>query len=427
MEVGCISNPASTAFGAGAQAGLDWMPEPAGGTQHIPDPLVPDFTSRPFQVYCGDALEVIRALKAGGIQFDCVITSPPYFNQRAYGQSPREIGLEKNVDSFVRSLVSVFKGIPLRPWASVWVNIGNKRGKKGELLNIPSRFAIAMGEAGFSLLDEAIWVKEVVRVDGTSIGHCMVEPAPGRLNGNGWEILYRFVADPGKAWSDTCAVQIPRDPGHFFNKGTMDPIEQHPYSARMKCATSVVGRNLTNVWYVGNCRRGKNHYAAFPVELIERPVAMTCPEFLVDDGGEVKPRDRIVERTVYSEGSEKSILVYGRLWDWQRRHPQESDTDGERGASLEVLREKSGRHDSARHYTPRYPKSVGWTHDDRAAVGPGIVLDPFAGTGTTGEAAILLGRRFVGIELYEVYAERMSRRCEKAFLALRQSWESAAT
>lgn len=35
----------------------------------------------------------------------------------------------------------------------------------------------------------------------------------------------------------------------------------------------------------------------------------------------------------------------------------------------------------------------------------GIVLDPFAGTGTTGQAALQLGRRFVGVELVDDYAE----------------------
>jgi DNA modification methylase len=33
----------------------------------------------------------------------------------------------------------------------------------------------------------------------------------------------------------------------------------------------------------------------------------------------------------------------------------------------------------------------------------GVVLDPFCGTGTTGVAALLLGRRFIGIEIFDKY------------------------
>ena len=40
----------------------------------------------------------------------------------------------------------------------------------------------------------------------------------------------------------------------------------------------------------------------------------------------------------------------------------------------------------------------------------GVVLDPFAGSGTTGVAALLSGRRFIGIERTEEYCDVMVRR-----------------
>jgi DNA modification methylase len=43
----------------------------------------------------------------------------------------------------------------------------------------------------------------------------------------------------------------------------------------------------------------------------------------------------------------------------------------------------------------------------------GAVLDPFAGTGTTGLAAIKHGRRFVGIELKPEYIDIARRRAER--------------
>jgi site-specific DNA-methyltransferase (adenine-specific) len=388
--------------------------------------LIPDFGSKPYQVYCGDAMDTIRQLKAGGVQFDCVCTSPPYYKQRMYGHDAREIGRGTgrgkglaNVNAYITTLVNVFKEIPLRPWASVWVNIGDKRGPNKELLEVPERFAIAMRDAGFFLMDKVVWAKEAVMVDGTSIGHCMVEPAPGRLNGNGWEHLFRFVLDPRKAWSDTCAVQIPRDSERFYYEGTETKVEQHPYSKTMKCVTSQEGRIPPTVWYIGNSRKGKNHYAAMPRELAERPVAMTCPEWLVDDGGEIRPRVRIVEQIVYSEETRKFKTVYGQFSVWQEQHQVESTPTDEEREMLDALRKKSGRMDSARQYISKYPKTLGWTYEDKPLVGPGIVLDMFGGTGTTGDVSVLLGRRFVGIDLYQENVARMNERCEKAFERLR--------
>ena len=150
------------------------------------------FTSEPFAILIGDALDTLKQLP---FLVDCIITSPPYYRKRHYGKSGEELGNESTVEAYVARLVEVFKAVPLAEHGSIWVNLGDTRGEDGGLLRVPHRFAEAMVASGFVLVDEVVWVKEVVKVDGTSVGHCMVEPAPGRLNGNGHEPLYRFVRD----------------------------------------------------------------------------------------------------------------------------------------------------------------------------------------------------------------------------------------
>ena len=44
-----------------------------------------------------------------------------------------------------------------------------------------------------------------------------------------------------------------------------------------------------------------------------------------------------------------------------------------------------------------------------------IVLDPFMGTGTTGKAALQLGRKYLGFEISEEYCETAQQRCDALF------------
>jgi DNA modification methylase len=82
------------------------------------------FSFDPFSIIRGDAIEVLKQLQN---KVDCVITSPPYYQQRSYGASTNELGREPSVAEYISNLVGIFKAIPLNPWGSIWVNIGDKR------------------------------------------------------------------------------------------------------------------------------------------------------------------------------------------------------------------------------------------------------------------------------------------------------------
>jgi len=342
----------------------------------------------PFSIIRGNAIDALKQLQ---IKVDCVVTSPPYYNQRTYGSSSNELGREPSLAEYIANLVSVFKAIPLNQWASVWVNIGDKRGKHGELLNIPERFCIAMCDAGFHRIDHVIWAKESVQVNGQSVGHCMIEPAARRLNGNGHEPFYRFVLNPREAWTDTCAVRIPRS--------NVEDIRYLPETL-MRCRTSVEGRNLTNVWNVPTGQTKRSHYAVFPPALIERPVAMTCPLEITEQG----PKSRKVVMVPYEE-ARPVLRGIGKY----TKPEQETRT-------------LSGRQDTGRSYIPRKPVTAGW-EPALPAIRRGVVLDPFCGTATTGEVALKLGRHFIGIELYENYAQIAEERCCQAHV-LRNLYEA---
>lgn len=70
-------------------------------------------------------------------------------------------------------------------------------------------------------------------------------------------------------------------------------------------------------------------------------------------------------------------------------------------AALEAKRTGEGRSD---HITPK-PVSLMLELVELFTDPDEIILDPFAGSGTTGVAALRLGRRFIGVEKSEVYAK----------------------
>lgn len=165
----------------------------------------------------GDAYDLMAVLPAGSV--DMIITSPPYWGLRTYGQHHNEgilqewlsegglaatvppyewyrdhggcLGMEPIPDWFVGHLVEIFQrgAHALKPSGSVWVNVGDTyfarwssirhNGRQGlgdnprarrrtpmggyrqekQLLLIPARFAISMQEARWILRNDLIWHK----------------------------------------------------------------------------------------------------------------------------------------------------------------------------------------------------------------------------------------------------------------------------
>ena len=149
------------------------------------------------------------------------------------------------------------------------------------------------------------------------------------------------------------------------------------------------GRNARNVWTITPKPYKGAHFATFSPELPERCIkAGTSERGGCPDCG--APWVRVVERTL---GDREAYL--------RPKHLQSSKSTISLSGSGSVEWAKRG----TKAVTTGWRPSCGC---DAGEPVPQTVLDPFNGAGTTGLVAQRLGRRYIGIELNESYAE-MSR------------------
>lgn len=64
---------------------------------------------------------------------DCIVTSPPYWRLRDYGE-PGQLGLEETPEKYVRKMFIGFKEVMrvLKPAGTLWLNIGDSYASQGK-------------------------------------------------------------------------------------------------------------------------------------------------------------------------------------------------------------------------------------------------------------------------------------------------------
>src|SRR5919202_4961290 len=95
-------------------------------------------------------------------KYRAIITSPPYFGHRHYGDSQTEIGQENDDCVFINKLVKIFLLCRhlLTEDGSLWIVIGDTRRNYQKLL-IPHRLALKLvEEAGYTFREDIVWYKK---------------------------------------------------------------------------------------------------------------------------------------------------------------------------------------------------------------------------------------------------------------------------
>jgi site-specific DNA-methyltransferase (adenine-specific) len=306
-------------------------------------------------VLVGDALTRLRELPPESI--DCVITSPPYFQLRDYHVAG-QLGQEGHVDEWVANLRTVCRELfrVLASHGSLWLNLGDAYsrherfgGVPKSLLLGPERVARALTADGWLLRNKVVWAKS----------NPLPSPTKDRLT-NAHEFIY-FFTKQSSYYFDLDAIREPVLSVRKPRRGSRTPASALGVLAGGRdglvamaakgMSGHPLGKNPGDVWRLGSSSYRGAHFATFPPDLIRRPLLATCP------------------RQVCSACQAP----------WRRSTRRVEFVDGQ----------------------PQPRAFVAC--DCGAPTRPGIVLDPFFGTGTVASVAEALERDWLGIELNPEY------------------------
>jgi len=253
------------------------------------------YDSDDVQLHHGDALEVARTLPDGMAR--TIVTSPPYFGLRDYGEDG-QIGAEASVCEYVARMVELFRELRrvLKDDGTLWLNLGdtysfgstprhnsntpnkNRDGSRDtnpgmverpdgtglrakNLVGIPWRVAFALQDDGWILRSDIIWHKP----------NPMPESVTDRPT-KSHEYLFLFAKNPTYFYdADAIAEEQSTKAGARY-LGTRGEHGYNAASGNHRDKSGSYGnaetRNKRTVWTVPTAPFPGSHFAVYPPDLI---------------------------------------------------------------------------------------------------------------------------------------------------------------
>jgi DNA modification methylase len=329
------------------------------------------------QILTGNCREILLGLEAESV--DCCVTSPPYWGLRDYGV-PGQIGLEASAEEYVDHLAVVFDQVHrvLKPSGSLWLNLGDcyagasggyqgKNGQRGsrtftariaiekggvflkrkDLVGIPWRVAFTLQAAGWWLRSPIIWAKPNPMPESVTDRPTMAH-----------EYIF-LLTKSDRYWYDAKALA---EPAISRLQQRLTPTSEQP-KGRLRTAAGV--QNPKCQGGTGRLEAGGKHGEADPNAKGRRMSASTA--------------------TACARGAEH---------------------DSPFGPTRNI---RTVWTIPTAPYTENHFATFPTEIPRRCILGGcprgGVVLDPFAGTGTVGQVAEALGRHAILIELNPAYCD----------------------
>lgn len=294
-------------------------------------------------IITGEALEELKKLPDESV--DCVITSPPYWGLRDYDHA-EQLGLEPNFRDYIENLCLIFDQAKrvLKDTGTCWVNIGDtyNSGSPGSrdsakwpkqsrndstppneisgdvsvksLVQIPSRFALAMTDRGWILRNEIIWYKKNV----------MPSSVKDRFTVD-FEKIFMFTKNKKYYFQQQLEKTLTQDTVIRDRDNTK--LNNTPGRTKMNglVHNNYEYRNKRTVWEINPQPFKDAHFAVFPPKLVETPIKSGCPEQVCKKCG--KPRAPIYE----DKGTNKKYTERGNpqgkkrsKMSWGKSHPNQN-------------------------------------------------------------------------------------------------------
>ena len=358
-------------------------------------------------ILVGDVLAQLGKLPDESVQ--CVVTSPPYWGLRDYG-TEGQLGLEKTPDEYIAKMVEVFREVRrvLRSDGTLWLNMGDcyqggDRGAYGKARGAESRVQTS------NLGSDTIGAPNRFRIEGLKPKDLCGIPwmLAFALRADGWwlrqDIIWSKPNPMPESVTDRCTKAheylflLTKSSRYYFDAGaikeesvTNDP--RRPYTS--EGAWQMDGRPPEQ-------RHGGEIHKGF--ESLGREGANSR---MHQDRDPSHPSTRKVRSPAgwkTGSGSHGSVHEDGR-----EKEVTYSEIENGKRNKRSVWEIATQAYSEAHFAT--FPEAL-VEPCILAGSKPGdTVLDPFAGSGTTGVVALRYHRDFVGIELNPEYARLAEKR-----------------
>jgi DNA modification methylase len=359
-----------------------------------------------IEILAGDCRETLKTLADQSI--NTCITSPPYWGLRDYGEG-EQLGMEDTPEEFVNNLVEVFREVKrvLRSDGTVWLNLGDsycgtgnkgnhtdpkhKEGRSGQkialnnkveglkskdLVGIPWRVAFALQQDGWYLRQDIIWHKP----------NPMPESVKDRCT-KAHEYIFLLSKSPKYYFDNEAIKEDAKTEPALRNKMGEGYQADYTKGKRFSDGERVWGskkRNKRSVWTVTTKPFKGAHFATFPMDLIEPCVLAGCPE--------------------------KVCVACGKSYERVMQRPKQLDVERNKRSGLDD-RKIGGVLDKYNRENPSIDLGLQKQCDcETNETKPGTVLDPFGGSGTTGQIADGHNRNAILCELNPEYIEISKKR-----------------